>query len=183
VTLVFSKRSLERFFAWYGRGNACRSSCVDSGFMTPRVVRKTWLLVPLDSEKDYCTGEDQWHFNRRHCRRRCRHRQRLRKWLSWVNVSVCVCVCVFARGGEDPLISECPLESPPVEGDWPVATKPLLLLKNGTHFKAHKCSWKSKNRVMGPDDTRNQDLPCWKWPAANLPTDGDSDTQRTIWSH
>jgi hypothetical protein len=69
--------------------------------------------------------------------------------------SVCVCVCarVCACGGEGQLVSECPLESPPVEGEWPVIIRPLLSLKRRPHFKTRKSignkwSWDPKQGLI-----------------------------------
>jgi hypothetical protein len=79
---------------------------------------------------------------------------------STIPTLVCVCVCVCVCGGKDQLVSECPLESPPGEGECPVVVRPLPPPKRRPHFKTSKSLRKNKNMVMGPDGTRNQDLLC-----------------------
>jgi hypothetical protein len=47
-------------------------------------------------------------------------------------------VYVRACGGEAQSVSDCPLESPTVEGEWSVVVRPLLSLKRRSHFKTRK---------------------------------------------
>jgi hypothetical protein len=78
---------------------------------------------------------------------------------------VCVYVCERERSVKVP-INECPLESPPVEGEWPLVVRPLPSMKRRPHFKTCKSLGKNKNTVMGPGGSWNQDLLCWWGPAA-----------------
>jgi hypothetical protein len=82
---------------------------------------------------------------------------------------VCVCVCEREREREREghLVSECPLDRPLIEKEWPVAVRSLLLLKRRSYFKTRKSLRKNKNMVMGPDKAQNQDLLYWRRPAAN----------------
>jgi hypothetical protein len=67
------------------------------------------------------------------------------------------------------VVSECPVESLSVEGEWPVVMRPLLSSKRRPHFKTHKSLGKNKNMVMGPDGARNHDC-LWQGRAnSNLP--------------
>jgi hypothetical protein len=64
------------------------------------------------------------------------------------------------------LMSECPLESPPV------VLRPFLTSKKRPHLKRSKILGNNKNIVMGPDGTRHQDWLCWRGPIAiHPPTD------------
>jgi hypothetical protein len=65
---------------------------------------------------------------------------------------VCVCVCV----GEGQFVSECLLESPSEQGEWPVVVRPLLSLKRRPHFKTCKSFGKYKNMVVGPNGTETK---------------------------
>jgi hypothetical protein len=77
-----------------------------------------------------------------------------------------MCVC----GRKAHLLSECPLKTPPVEGEWPEVVR-LLSSKRRPHFKTHESLGKNNSTVLGPDGTRNQDWLCWWRPAAIYPTD------------
>jgi hypothetical protein len=81
----------------------------------------------------------------------------------------CSYVYMCAKGQ---LLSECPLQSPPVEGEWPVVVRSLLSSNMRPHFKIRKSLGKNKNMVMGPDVIRNWDWLCWRRSAAIYPTDG-----------
>jgi hypothetical protein len=61
------------------------------------------------------------------------------------------------EGGKEQLVSECPLESAPEEGEGPIVVRPLLSLKRRPHFKIRKSLGKNEYSVMGPDANRNQD--------------------------
>jgi hypothetical protein len=67
-------------------------------------------------------------------------------------------------------VSEWPLESPQVEGEWPVVVRALLSPNRRPHFKTRKSLWKNKNMVMGLNGTRNRDWLCWRGPAAIFST-------------
>jgi hypothetical protein len=56
-----------------------------------------------------------------------------------------MCVC----WGEGQAVSECPLESPPVEGERPVAVRPFLSLRRKPHFRTRKSFVKNKNMATG----------------------------------
>jgi hypothetical protein len=58
------------------------------------------------------------------------------------------------RGGQS--VTDCPLDSPPVEGECPVAVRPLLSSKRGPNFKICRRLGKNKNMIMGPDGMRNK---------------------------
>jgi hypothetical protein len=67
--------------------------------------------------------------------------------------SACVRMCVRVRAcvwREREPVSECPLQSPPGDGQWPAAVRPLLLLKTRPHFKTCKSLGKNKNMVRMP---------------------------------
>jgi hypothetical protein len=64
----------------------------------------------------------------------------------------------------------CPFESYPVEGEWPLVFRYLLLSKMQPNFKTCTSLGNNKHMVMGPDGTRNQDWPCWWGPVAIYPT-------------
>jgi hypothetical protein len=85
-----------------------------------------------------------------------------------VCMCVCVCVCVCVCGGGQSL-SGCPLESPPVEGEWPVVVRPFLSSKKWAHFKTRKSLRKKKNVTMGSDGTWKQNWLCWRRPARIYP--------------
>jgi hypothetical protein len=59
------------------------------------------------------------------------------------------------------LVSECPLERTLVEG-----VRSFILLKRRLNLKTRKSLRKNKSIVMGPDKAQNQDLLCWRRPAA-----------------
>jgi hypothetical protein len=69
-----------------------------------------------------------------------------------------VCVCVEAT------VSVCPLESSPVEGEWPVAVRCPPLIEEVPHLKTRK-SLEKKNMVMGSGGTRNEEILCCRGPA------------------
>jgi hypothetical protein len=75
---------------------------------------------------------------------------------------------------KDRLVSEFPLESPPLEGEWPALVRRHLSLKRRLHFKTRKSFAKNKNTVIGPYGARNQDWLCLRGPAAINPTDSQS---------
>jgi hypothetical protein len=56
------------------------------------------------------------------------------------------CVCV----GEAQLVTECRLESPPVEGECPAVARTLLTRKMSPHFKARTSLGTNKNLVTAP---------------------------------
>lgn len=68
---------------------------------------------------------------------------------------VCRCVCGW-EGGKSQLVSECPLESPPAEREWPVVVRHLPLLKMRPHFETNKTLEKSKHVVPSHNWTQNQ---------------------------
>jgi hypothetical protein len=50
-----------------------------------------------------------------------------------------------------------PLESPPLNDDWPVAVVPFFSIKRRPQLKRVKQLGKKKTMNMGPDGPRNQD--------------------------
>jgi hypothetical protein len=77
---------------------------------------------------------------------------------------VCVCVCVCGGGGRVP-VSECPLESSPIERELPAVFR-RFSSKRSLHSKTRTSLGKNKNMIMVPEGTRNQDWLCWWKPAA-----------------
>jgi hypothetical protein len=73
--------------------------------------------------------------------------------------------CLWRWGPVSEWVNECALESPPVEGVWPVVFRPPLSLKKSSHFKTCR-SLEQENVVMGPSMTWNQEILCWQWQAA-----------------
>jgi hypothetical protein len=65
---------------------------------------------------------------------------------------------------------ECPLQSPLIEGEWPVTLRLLLLSTKGPHFRTHKTLEENTNTAVGPDGMQNQDWLCWPKSAAIDPT-------------
>jgi hypothetical protein len=76
----------------------------------------------------------------------------------------------YVCGGEGQLVTEFPLESPPVGREWPIVVIPLVSLNKGPHFKTSSLV-KNKNKIMGLDGARSQDQQCWRGPAAISVTD------------
>jgi hypothetical protein len=73
-----------------------------------------------------------------------------------------VCMC----GGNGQLAAEWQLESLPTRGGVIGSSNTPPLLQKKTSFKTCRSFGKKKDTVMGPDVIRNQDLSCWRGPAA-----------------
>jgi hypothetical protein len=83
---------------------------------------------------------------------------------------LCVCVCVCVCGGEDQLVSEHPLESPP-EVEWPIVVIPFSHWRRSPTSEHAHVYGRTKTLITDPDGTRNQELLCRRGPAAVYPTD------------
>jgi hypothetical protein len=61
----------------------------------------------------------------------------------------CVCVCVCVCVGEGQLVSECRLESTPIEGEWPVASGP------SSRWRERHTSKHTQNKFLGHGSRRD----------------------------